>query len=174
MLPLMPPPQMAPAYGPLEPASHLLGGADGTHAHADPQSVDAGLDEVGRLPGRDDVAADDVDLGVLSLDELDHLVLVHGVSLGRVDHDHIHARLQKKNPTAPCSDECGEDTWGEIPRKHHARKAIKYKNTSHPTSKIKQWAWLLHHLLSSLSLHRGAEHAVTAILYFILQFLLLL
>ena len=83
-------------HGTRESVSHLLGGADGTNAHPDPQGVDTGLDEVGRLPGCDHVAADHVDLWVLCLDEFDHLVLVHGVSLGRVDDNHIHACLRKK------------------------------------------------------------------------------
>lgn len=75
--------------------SHLLRGADGAHAHADPQRVHPGLDKVRRLPGCDDVAPDHVDRGVGALDVFHHLVLVHRVPLRGVDDDHVDARLEK-------------------------------------------------------------------------------
>ena len=76
--------------------THLLGGANRTNAHPNAQRVDSGGDEIGRLPSRHHVAAHDVDVGVLGLDVLDHLVLVHRVALRGVDHDYVGARLNKE------------------------------------------------------------------------------
>lgn len=73
-----------------------MGGANRTNAHPNAQRVDSGGDEIGRLPSRHHVAAHDVDVGVLGLDVLDHLVLVHRVALRGVDHDYVGARLNKE------------------------------------------------------------------------------
>lgn len=75
--------------------AHLLGGADGAAAHAHAQAVHACPDQVVRLAGGDDVAPDELDLRVVRLDVLDHVDLVHGVALGRVDDDYVHAGIHQ-------------------------------------------------------------------------------
>ncbi len=75
--------------------AHLLRGADGAAAHAHADTVHAGLDQMQRLARGDDVASDNLHGWVRGLDVFDHVELVHGVSLTRVDHDDVHARLHK-------------------------------------------------------------------------------
>mmetsp|Transcript_8410 Transcript_8410/g.38241 ORF Transcript_8410/g.38241 Transcript_8410/m.38241 type:complete len:331 (+) Transcript_8410:1393-2385(+) len=70
--------------------AHLLRGADGAGTHADAESVGASLEEPLRLELGHDVTADDVELGDVRLEPLDHLNLVHGVALGGVEDDHVH------------------------------------------------------------------------------------
>ena len=75
--------------------ANLLGGADRSDAHTDTKAVGASLDEMEGLGGGDDVATDDVDVGVRLLKVLDDLKLVRGISLGGVDDDDVDASLDE-------------------------------------------------------------------------------
>ena len=59
----------------------------------DTKSVGASLDEMLGLIHGDDVPTDDVDLGVIFLDVLDHFDLKGGVTLRRVNHHHVNPDL---------------------------------------------------------------------------------
>mmetsp|Transcript_5782 Transcript_5782/g.23895 ORF Transcript_5782/g.23895 Transcript_5782/m.23895 type:complete len:547 (-) Transcript_5782:55-1695(-) len=71
--------------------AHLLRGADGAGTHADAETIGSGLEEPLRLDLGHDVAANDVELGEVVLEPLDHLNLVDGVTLGGVENDHIQS-----------------------------------------------------------------------------------
>ena len=73
-------------------STHLLGSADGAAAHAHAETVHACQDEVIGLSGGHHVAADELDVRVGGLDVLDHVDLVHRITLGRIDHDDVRAR----------------------------------------------------------------------------------
>ena len=84
-----------------------LGSADGhdflrdtgaAAAHANSQAIGTGSDEGRRLLSRNDVTADDIDLGNRLLDVLDHLSLEDAVALAAVQDDDVktsfHEQLQ--------------------------------------------------------------------------------
>lgn len=73
----------------------LLGNAGGTTAHTNSETVNTGGNEAGSLLAGNDVAADDVQVGELSLAPLDHLHLVHAVTLGAVKNDNVKTSINK-------------------------------------------------------------------------------
>ena len=75
--------------------ANLLGGADRSDAHTDTKAVGAGLDEMEGLGGGNDVATNDVDVGMSLLKVLDDLKLVRGISLGGIDDDDVDASLDE-------------------------------------------------------------------------------
>ncbi|GIX65613.1 ATP-dependent RNA helicase DDX52, putative [Babesia caballi] len=75
-------------------AADALGGADGAGTHADAEPVGARLNEVFGLAGGNDVAADDLYVGVGLLQLLDQVDLVHAVALAGVDDQDVGARLE--------------------------------------------------------------------------------
>ena len=75
----------------------LLRGADGARAHADPETVSAGENEVVRLQHGNDVTSDHVDLGELLLEPAEHVDLVNTVTLGGIDDDDVDAGVDERN-----------------------------------------------------------------------------
>ena len=73
----------------------LLGDASRARAHTDSETINAGGDEASSLLTGDNVAANDIEVGVGLLDELDHLNLVHRVALGRVEDDNIETGVNE-------------------------------------------------------------------------------
>lgn len=73
----------------------LLGDTGRTTAHTDAETVDTSRDESSRLLTGDNVAANDINLGELALDPLDHLNLVHGVTLRAVQDDNVETSVDE-------------------------------------------------------------------------------
>lgn len=74
---------------------NLLGDAGRAGAHTDTETVNAGGDEGGGLVTGNDVSADNLEIWEGGLDPLDHLDLVHGVTLGGVEDDDIKTGIDK-------------------------------------------------------------------------------
>lgn len=62
-------------------STDLLSGADGTTAHTHSDTIDASLDEMVGLTRGDDITANQLDLGIVLLDVLNHVNLVDGITL---------------------------------------------------------------------------------------------
>jgi hypothetical protein len=73
----------------------LLGDAGRAGAHTDSETVNTSGDETSSLLAGDDVATNDIEAGVGLLDVLDHLDLVHGVTLGRVEDDNVETGINE-------------------------------------------------------------------------------
>lgn len=73
----------------------LLGNAGRAAAHTDTETVSAGSNESSSLLTGDDIATNDVKIRELGLAPLDHLNLVHAVTLGAVENDNVEASLNK-------------------------------------------------------------------------------
>jgi hypothetical protein len=69
---------------------HELAGGSSAYAHTHPHTIYAGLNQVQHLSCGHHIAANDIEVGVLLLDELDQGDLIPTVALLRVYHDHIH------------------------------------------------------------------------------------
>lgn len=67
----------------------LLGDASRARAHTNSETVDTGSDQTSSLFAGDNVSTNDIKARVGLLDELDHLNLVHGVTLRRVENDDV-------------------------------------------------------------------------------------
>lgn len=78
----------------------LLGNAGRAGTHTDTKTVDTGSDQAGGLLASDDVATNDIEVGEGGLDVLDHLDLVHGVTLRRVEDDNVEAGINQLLETA--------------------------------------------------------------------------
>lgn len=74
----------------------LLGDTSTTAAHANSQAIDTGGNQSSSLLTGDDVTTDNVDLGHILLNVLDHLDLVHRVTLARIQNNNVQASLNKK------------------------------------------------------------------------------
>lgn len=79
----------------------LLSDTNGTRAHANTETIGTCSDKACRLLARDDIAGDDLQLGVRLLDPLDHLNLEDGVPLGRIYHDDIETSFDEQRKTFP-------------------------------------------------------------------------
>lgn len=77
----------------------LLGNAGRARAHTDTEAVNTSLNEGSGLLAGNDVSANDVDAGELVLDPLDHINLVHGVTLGGVEDDDVEAGIDEEAET---------------------------------------------------------------------------
>ena len=73
----------------------LLGDAGGARAHTDSETVNTSSDEASSLLASDNVATDNIEAGVGLLDVLDHLDLVHGVTLGGVEDDDVETGIDE-------------------------------------------------------------------------------
>lgn len=73
----------------------FLGNTGRATSHANSQTVYTSLDQGGRLFSGDDVSSDDLKLGELLLDPLDHFNLVHAVSLGAVKDDDVETSVDE-------------------------------------------------------------------------------
>lgn len=73
----------------------LLSDAGGARAHTDSETVNTSGNETSGLLAGDDVATNDIEAGVSLLDVLDHLDLVHGVTLGRVEDDNVETSINE-------------------------------------------------------------------------------
>lgn len=73
----------------------LLCNAGRAAAHTDTQTIDTGSNQAGGLLARHNVSANDVEAGELLLDPLDHLDLVHGVTLRAVENDNVKAGIDE-------------------------------------------------------------------------------
>jgi hypothetical protein len=73
----------------------LLGDAGRAGAHTDSETVNTSGDETSGLLAGDNVATNDIEVGVGLLDVLDHLDLVHGVTLGRVEDDNVETSINE-------------------------------------------------------------------------------
>lgn len=74
----------------------FLGDADGSGSHSDSKRVGSSSDEHSGLLPSDDVSSDDVDVGVGSLDPLDHLDLEDRVSLRGVENDDVKSGFDEE------------------------------------------------------------------------------
>lgn len=74
---------------------NLLGDTGGSRSHTDTESINTGSDQAGGLLAGNDVSADNLELWVSLLDVLDHLDLVHGVTLGRVQDDNVKTSINQ-------------------------------------------------------------------------------
>ena len=90
------------------------GGADGARADADLDGVDAGVDHGLRTLAGGDVAADDVhaiERGI-GLQAANHVESQLGLTVGGVDHEHVHAGFHQSGSTvvgvAQEADACGD------------------------------------------------------------------
>ena len=73
----------------------LLGNAGRARAHADTETVNASSDQSSSLLTSNDVSADDIEVRELLLDPLDHLDLVHGVTLRAVKDNNVEASIDE-------------------------------------------------------------------------------
>lgn len=73
----------------------LLGDAGGTTAHADSETVNASGDEGSSLLSSHDVSSNDIEVGEFGLDPLDHLNLVHAVTLRRIQDDNVQTSIDQ-------------------------------------------------------------------------------
>jgi len=73
----------------------LLGDASATATHTNTETVSASSDERSSLIASNDVSANHIETGVLLLNVLDHLDLVHGVTLAGVEDDNIETSVNK-------------------------------------------------------------------------------
>lgn len=73
----------------------LLGNTSTSTAHTDTKTVGASGNQSSSLVASDDVSANYVETGVLVLDVPDHLDLVHGVTLARVENDNVKASVDE-------------------------------------------------------------------------------
>ena len=73
----------------------LLSDAGRARAHTDSETINTGGDETSGLLTGDDVSTNDIDVGVGLLDVLDHLDLVHRVTLGRVEDDNVETSIDE-------------------------------------------------------------------------------
>lgn len=73
----------------------LLGDAGRAGTHTNSETVDTGSDETSGLLASDDVTTNDIEAGVSLLDVLDHLDLVHGVTLRRVENDNVETGINE-------------------------------------------------------------------------------
>lgn len=74
---------------------NLLGDAGRATAHTNAEAVGAGGDESSSLLAGDDIAANDIKLGELSLAPLDHVDLVHAVTLRAVKDDNVETSVDE-------------------------------------------------------------------------------
>jgi len=77
----------------------LLGDTGTTAAHANSQAIDTGGNQSSSLLAGNDVTTNNVDLGEFLLNVLDHLDLVHGVTLARVQDNDVQASLNEELET---------------------------------------------------------------------------
>ena len=75
---------------------NLLGDAGRAATHADTETVDTSSDERSGLLTSHDVSANDIEARVVLLDPLDHLDLVHAVTLGAVEDDNIQTSIDEE------------------------------------------------------------------------------
>jgi hypothetical protein len=75
---------------------NLLGDTGTTAAHANSQAIDTGGNQSSSLLTSDDITTDNVNLGHVLLDVLDHLDLVHRVTLAGVQNNNVQTSLNKK------------------------------------------------------------------------------
>ncbi len=73
----------------------LLGDAGRTTAHTNTDTINTSLDESSSLLAGDDIATNDLETRELVLAPLDHLNLVHAVTLGAVQDDDIEASVHE-------------------------------------------------------------------------------
>lgn len=73
----------------------LLSDAGRATAHTNSETIDASGDQGGGLLSSNDVSADDIEARELSLDPLDHLNLVHAVTLGAVQDDNVQTSINQ-------------------------------------------------------------------------------
>lgn len=69
----------------------FLGNTGRTAAHANAETINSGSDESSSLLAGNDVSADNLESWVLPLDELNHLDLVHAVTLGAIQDNNVEA-----------------------------------------------------------------------------------
>lgn len=74
---------------------NLLGDASGAAAHANSETVDAGSDKRSSLLSSNDVSADDIEVRELGLDPLDHVDLVHAVTLRAVQDNNVKTSIDQ-------------------------------------------------------------------------------
>lgn len=73
----------------------LLGDAGTSTAHADTETVGTSSNKSGSLVASDDVSANHIKTGEVLLDVLDHLDLVHGVTLTGVEDDNVETGINE-------------------------------------------------------------------------------
>ena len=78
---------------------NLLGDTGGTTAHTNSETIDTSGDQRSGLLSGHDVSANDIDTRELALNPLDHLNLVHTVTLGAVQDDNIETSLNEQLET---------------------------------------------------------------------------
>lgn len=74
----------------------LLGDASTTAAHANSQAIDTSSNQGCGLLTSNNVTTDNVDLGEVLLDPLDHLNLVHAVTLAAVQDNNVETSINKE------------------------------------------------------------------------------
>lgn len=74
----------------------LLGDANGTGAHTNPQTIGTGSDQLSSLFPSNDVTSNDVDLGISLFNPLNELDLVDGVTLGGVEDNNVKTSFSEK------------------------------------------------------------------------------
>ena len=74
----------------------LLGDAGTAAAHANSQAIDTSSNQSCGLLTSDNVTTDNVDLGEVLLDPLDHLNLVHAVTLAAVQDNNVETSINKE------------------------------------------------------------------------------
>mmetsp|Transcript_29217 Transcript_29217/g.77926 ORF Transcript_29217/g.77926 Transcript_29217/m.77926 type:complete len:258 (+) Transcript_29217:213-986(+) len=72
-------------------SAHLLGRADGADAHSHAEGVHAAINKMLRLPHRDDISADDLQVRELGLHPTDDVMLEGAITLAAVHDDGVHA-----------------------------------------------------------------------------------
>lgn len=77
----------------------FLSDTDGAGAHTDTETVSASSDQVGSLLAGNDVSGNDIKLGEILLDPADHLQLIDGVALRRVQDNNVEASLNEQSQT---------------------------------------------------------------------------
>jgi len=80
-------------------STNFLCGANRSNTHTNTEAIASGGNEVGGLAARDDVTANDIKLGEVALDPLDHLQLVHGVTLRGVNNDEVNPGFNEGSHT---------------------------------------------------------------------------
>lgn len=74
---------------------NLLGNAGRATTHTNSETINTSSNERSSLLSSDDVSADDIEIRELSLDPLDHLNLVHAVTLRAVEDNDIKTSVNK-------------------------------------------------------------------------------